>query len=152
MIKAIPIVFFLLIFTQSVFAQEVEDAQIDAQSGIEDFFDEIGDFAEANTNSSEWFDDDKKDQINELTHSGVHTGKTAFNLWFAFHEFVVDAIFASSPVPFDKGIIILVSFVLGTLLVVALFWSFIKRIWKIVLVLIAIIVVIIILPIEFPSL
>lgn len=151
MLKAVPVVFLLLLFPASVFGQE-EDPNIDAKTGIEDFFDSIGDFAEANTNSSDYFDQDKKDQINQVTHSGVHTGKTAFNLWFSFHEFIVDAIFAGSPVPFDRGIIIIVSFVVGTILVTLLFWTFIKKVWKIVLVLIALIAIVVILPIEFPSL
>ena len=151
MLRGIPIVFFLLLFPASAFAQE-EEVQIEVKGTIDGFFDGIGDFAQANINTSEWFDQSKKDQINEVTESGVNTGKTAFDLWFSFHQFIVDAIFAGSPLPFDRGIIVLVSFVIGTILVFKLFWSFIKRIWKIVLVLIAIIAIVLIAPIEFPSL
>lgn len=151
MLRGIPIVFFLLLFPASAFAQE-EEVQIEVKGSIDDFFDGVGDFAQANINTSEWFDQSKKDQINEVTESGVNTGKTAFDLWFSFHQFIVDAIFAGSPLPFDRGIIVLVSFVIGTILVFKLFWSFIKRIWKIVLVLIAIIAIVLIAPIEFPSL
>lgn len=151
MLRGIPIVFFLLLFPASAFAQE-EEVQIEVKGSIDSFFDGIGDFAQANINTSEWFDQSKKDQINEVTESGVNTGKTAFDLWFSFHQFIVDAIFAGSPLPFDRGIIVLVSFVIGTILVFKLFWSFIKRIWKIVLVLIAIIAIVLIAPIEFPSL
>ncbi len=151
MMRVIPILFFLLLFPTSAFAQE-EEVQIEVKGTIDNFFDSIGDFAQANINTSTWFDPSKKDQINEVTESGVQTGKTAFDLWFSFHQFIVDAIFAGSPLPFDRGIIVLVSFVIGTILVFKLFWSFIKRIWKIVLVLIAIIAIVLIAPIEFPSL
>ena len=151
MLRGIPIVFFLLLFPASAFAQE-EEVQIEVKGTIDGFFDGIGDFAQANINTSEWFDQSKKDQINEVTESGVNTGKTAFDLWFSFHQFIVDAIFGGSPLPFDRGIIVLVSFVIGTILVFKLFWSFFKRIWKIVLVLIAIIAIVLIAPIEFPSL
>lgn len=147
------IVFLLLIFMPQAFAQyEDPETQIEVKNTIGDFFEGVGDFAEANTNSSEWFDQAKKDNINEVTQSGVKTGKTAFDLWFSFHQLVVDAIFAGSPIPFDRGIIVLISFVIGTLLVFKLFWAFIKKIWKIVLVLIALIAIVIIAPIEFPSL
>lgn len=135
-----------------MFAQEEPEIQLEVKSGIDDFFQAIGDFAEANTNSSDWFSQAKKDNVNEVTQSGVKTGQTAFDLWFSFHQLVVDAIFAGSPVPFDRGIIVLVSFVVGTLLVFKLFWAFIKKIWKVALVIIALIAIVMIAPIEFPSL
>jgi len=150
MLKAIPIIFFLLIFTQPVFAQE-NQTDIGIQEGISEFFDSIEDFGSAQTNSSEWFDQEKKDEINQVGASAVETAKTSFDLWWTFHEFIVDLVFAGSPVDFDKGIIILVSFVIGTLLVVKLFWAFFKKIWKIVLAIVAIIAVILISGIQFPS-
>ncbi len=150
MIKAIPVVFFLLIFTQPIFAQETEGELGIAQS-IDDFFDAIQDFGSAQTNSSTWFDQEKKDELNAIGESATNTGKTAFQLWWDFHHFIVDLVFAGSPVDFDKGIVILVSFVIGTLLVVKLFWAFFKKIWKIVLAIVAIIAVILISGIQFPS-
>ncbi len=151
MIWVIPILFFLLFFPVSAFAQE-EEVQIEVKGTIDEFFESIGDMAEANINTTTWFDQDKKDQVNEVTESAVTTGKTAFDLWWSFHRLIVDAIFAGSPIPFDRGIIVLVSFVVGTILVFMLFWSFIKKIWKIALVIIAIIAIVLIAPIEFPSL
>jgi hypothetical protein len=150
MIKAIPIIFFLLIFTQPIFAQETE-TEIGIQDSIDDVFDEIEDFGSAQTNSSEWFDQQKKDEINNVGDSAISTAKSSFQLWWDFHHFIVDLVFAGSPVAFDKGIIVLVSFVIGTLLVVKLFWAFFKKIWKIVLAIVAIIAVIMISGIEFPS-
>ena len=150
MIKAIPVLFFLLIFTQPIFAQETE-AELGIQESIDDFFDSIQDFGSAQTNSSTWFDQEKKDELNAIGESATNTGKTAFELWWNFHRFIVDLVFAGSPVDFGKGIIILVSFVIGTLLVVKLFWAFFKKIWKIVLAIVAIIAVILISGIQFPS-
>jgi len=150
MLKAIPVIFFLLLFPVSAFAEE--EVQVEVKGTIDDFFDSIGDMAEANINTTTWFEQNKKDQVNEVTESAVNTGKTAFDLWFSFHQLIVDAIFAGSPIPFDRGIIVLVSFVVGTVLVFLLFWNFIKRIWKIALVIIAIIAIVLIAPIEFPSL
>lgn len=118
---------------------------------IEKVFDTIDDFAQAQTNSSEWFDQDKKDEINKVTKSGTNAGKTAFELWCDFHHFIVDAVFAGSPVPFDKGIIVLVSFVLGTILIAKLFLSFFKKIWKIVIAILGVIAVIMISGMQFPS-
>ncbi len=150
MLKAIPILFFLLIFTQPIFAQETE-TEIGIQGSIDDVFDEIEDFGEAQTNASDWFDQQKKDEINNVGDSAIETAKTSFQLWWDFHHFIVDLVFAGSPVAFDKGIIVLVSFVIGTLLVVKLFWAFFKKIWKIVLAIVAIIAVILISGIQFPS-
>jgi hypothetical protein len=144
------VVFLLLIFIPQVFAQETE-TELGVQSSIDDMFDAIEDFGEAQTNSSEWFDQEKKDELNRVGESATNTGKTAFQLWWDFHHFIVDLVFAGSPVDFDKGIIVLVSFVIGTLIVVKLFWTFFKRIWKIVLAIIAIIAVILISGIQFPS-
>jgi len=144
------IVFLLLIFMPQVFAQETE-TELGVQQSIDDMFDAIEDFGEAQTNSSTWFDQDKKDELNRVGESATNTGKTAFQLWWDFHHFIVDLIFAGSPVEFDKGIIVLVSFVIGTLIVVKLFWTFFKKIWKIVLAIVAIIAVILILGIQFPS-
>lgn len=150
MLKAIPVLFFLLLFPISAFAEE--EVQVEVKGTIDDFFDSIGDMAEASINTTTFFDQDKKEQVNEVTESAVATGKTAFDLWFSFHQLIVDAIFAGSPIPFDRGIIVLVSFVVGTVLVFLLFWNFIKRIWKIALVIVAIIAIVLIAPIEFPSL
>ena len=89
------VVFLLLIFIPQAFAQyEDPETQIEVKNTIGDFFEGVGDFAQANTNSSEWFDQDKKDSLNEVTQSGVETGKTAFDIWFSFHQLVVEASFA----------------------------------------------------------
>ena len=125
--------------------------QSEIQAGISSIFDAIGEFGKAQTDSTDWVDQEKKDQINEVNDSGVHTGKTAFGLWWAFHEFVVNAIFAGSPIPFDQGIAVLISFVLSAVLVFLLFKDFIKKTWKIGAVIVAVIAVILILGIQAPS-
>ncbi len=150
MIKAIPILFLILFLPIQTFAQENE-TEIGIQGSIDEFFDWIQDFGSAQTNSTTWFDQEKKDELNAIGESATNTGKTAFQLWWDFHHLIVDLVFAGSPVDFDKGIIILVSFVIGTLLVVKLFWAFFKKIWKIVLAIVAIIAVILISGIQFPS-
>lgn len=144
------IVFLLLIFMPQVFAQETETV-LGIDDSVDDIFDAIEDFGEAQTNATTWFDQEKKDELNKLGESATNTGKTAFELWWNFHHLIVDLVFAGSPVPFDKGIIVLISFVIGTLIVVKLFWTFFKRIWKIVLAIVAIIAVILISGIQFPS-
>lgn len=156
MLKAIflltipSIVFLLLIFMPQVFAQETETV-LGIDDSVDDMFDAIQDFGQAQTNVSTWFDQKKKDEINSLGESATNTGKIAFDLWWNFHQLIVDLVFAGSPVEFDKGIIVLISFVIGTLLVVKLFWAFFKKIWKIVLAIVAIIAVILISGIQFPS-
>ena len=150
MIKAVPILFVILFLPIQAFAQETE-TELGVQQSIDDMFDAIEDFGEAQTNSSDWFDQEKKDELNRVGESATNTGKTAFQLWWDFHHFIVDLVFAGSPVDFDKGIIVLVSFVIGTLIVVKLFWVFFKKIWKIVLAIVAIIAVILISGIQFPS-
>ena len=146
-----PFLFLLIFVPNTAFAQEEYSGECIIKEPIDKVFDQIDDFAEAQTNSSDWFDTDKKDEINKVTDSGVSSGKSAFELWCNFHHFIVDAVFAGSPVPFDRGIIVLVSFVLGTILVFKLFWEFFKRIWKIVLAIVAIIAVFIISGVQFPS-
>lgn len=148
--KSIPIILLLFLIPIPAFAQS-EGTECIIAEPVNRVFDQIDDFAEAQTNSSDWFDQEKKDQINKVTDSGTGTGKIAFQLWCGFHHFIVDAVFAGSPVPFDHGIVVLVSFVLGIILVVKLFWEFLKKIWKIVLILIAIIAIFVIAPIDFPS-
>jgi len=144
------IVFLLLIFMPQVFAQETETV-LGIDDSVDEMFDAIEDFGEAQTNASTWFDQKKKDELNSLGESATNTGKIAFDLWWNFHQLIVDLVFAGSPVEFDKGIIVLISFVIGTLLVVKLFWAFFKKIWKIVLAIVAIIAVILISGIQFPS-
>lgn len=132
-------------------AEDIEDAGLGLKEGIAGIFDQIGSFGMAQTNSSDWFDQDKKDQINEVTDSATGTGKIAFDLWFSFHELIVDAVFAGSPVPFDRGFIILISFVVGAILVTLLFKTFFMKIWKVALAIIIFIAIIMILGIEAPA-
>lgn len=149
--ELIPLFFILLIIPIPAFAQEFEEGECIIKEPIDQVFDSIEDFAQAQTNGSDWFDQEKKDQINKVTDSGTNTGKVAFELWCNFHQFMVDGIFAGSPVPFDKGIIVLVSMVVGTVLVFKLFWEFFKKIWKITLIMVAIIAIVLISGIQFPS-
>lgn len=151
LMKLIPILFLLFLIPIPAFAQDASSTECIIKEPIDKVFDTIDDFAEAQTNSSDWFDQEKKDEINRVTDSGTASGKSAFELWCNFHHFIVDAVFAGSPVPFDRGIIVLVSFVLGTILVFKLFWEFFKKIWKIVLAIVAIIAVFIISGVQFPS-
>jgi len=148
--KSLFIFPFLVLLFNPAFAQE-EDSESAIRSTIEGIFNTTGDFAEAQINSSTWFDQQKKDDLNIATEAGVSTGKTALNLYLDFHNFIVNLIFAGSPVEFDRGIIVLVSFVVGAVLVFFLFWAFIKKIWKVALVLVAIVVIIWIAGIQFPS-
>ncbi len=152
MLRLIPIVFFLVLFTVPAFAQQNQtEPEIEIKGAIDELFDAIRKFGQEQTNASTWFDPDKKDEINRVGESAITTGKTAFELWFSFHKLIVDTVFAGSPVPFDRGIIVLVSLVIGTVLVFKLFWAFFKKIWKIVLVIISIIAVFLISGIQFPS-
>lgn len=150
--------FFILLIvltTVPVYGEEVPDEEEHEVSyvrgAIDAMFDAIGDFGRAQTDDTTWFDDEKKEQINEVNEHGVNTGKTAIELWWSFHEFVVNAIFAGSPIPFDKGIAIVIGFVLSSILVFFLLKDFIKKTWKIGAVLIAVIAIILILGIEAPT-
>lgn len=130
------------------YAEEEIHEQSAVMAGINAMFDKIGEFGEAQTNSTTWFDEEKKEQVNEVNDQGVKTGKTAVGLWWDFHEFVVKGIFAGSPIPFDVGIAVLISFVLSAILVFFLFKDFIKKTWKIGAVIVAVIAIILILGIE----
>ena len=118
---------------------------------MDDMFDGIGVFAKDQVNGFDAFDEDKKQEIVELTDTGIHTGKTSVELWFGFHEFVVDGVFAGSPIPFDRGIVVLISFVVTTIVVTFLVWSFFKKTWKIALALMGFIAIILVAGIQFPS-
>lgn len=128
-----------------------EESVLGVKGFINGIFENIGEFGMAQTNSTTWFNQEKKDQINDVTNAGVETGKTSVDLWLNFHELIVDAVFAGSPVPFDKGIIVLISFVLTTIVVVLMVWSFFKRTWKIALILIGFIAIVLVAGIQFPS-
>ena len=115
---------------------------------IGDIFDGISGFGEAQTNSS-GLPQEKIDEINEVNEIAIETGKTAVDLWWDFHKLIVNSVFAGSPVPFDRGIIVLISLVITTIVVTKLFWEFFKKTWKIALALIVFITIIWIAGIEF---
>lgn len=156
----LPILFTILFnpaFAQIPETLDEMEEQLDTDSvfGIKAFmnevFDSVGVFGKDQTNGFDGFNQDKKDQINNLTDSGVEAGKTSVDLWFKFHEFVVDGVFAGSPIPFDRGIVVLISFVVTTIVVTLLIWTFAKRTWKIALALIAFIAIVLVAGIQFPS-
>jgi hypothetical protein len=151
----IPVVDFDTEFPDEIVESMEEQLEGDSVFGIrgfmDDMFDSIGEFGKAQTEGFDGIDQAKKDQIMDLTDSGVETGKTSVSLWFGFHEFVVDAVFAGSPIPFDKGIVVLISFVVTTIVVTLLVWTFFKKTWKIALALIGFIAVVLVAGIQFPS-
>ena len=154
-------IFFIIAFNP-VYAQvlpdEIDDVieGLDPDSstdlGIKDFiggiFESISDFGEAQTNSS-GLPQQKIDEINKVNDIAIETGKTSVDLWWHFHELIVNSVFAGSPVPFDRGIIALISLVITSIIVVKLFWEFFKKTWKIAIALIAFITIIWIAGIEF---
>ncbi len=150
-------IFFTPAFAQVPTTVEEMEEQLEGDSvfGIkgfmDDVFDSIGIFAKDQVEGFDAFDEDKKQEISDLTDTGINTGKTSVDLWFSFHEFVVDAIFAGSPIPFDTGIVVLISFVVTTIVVTFLVWSFFKKTWKIALVLMGFIAIVLIAGIQFPS-
>ena len=156
----LPILFIFLFnpaYAQ-VLPEEVDDVidgldpDTESDLGIKDFiggiFDDISSFGEAQTNSS-GLPQEKIDEINNVNQIAIETGKTSVSLWWNFHELIVNSVFAGSPVPFDRGIIILISLVITTVIVVKLFWEFFKKTWKIALALIVFITIIWVAGIEF---
>lgn len=154
--------FIFILFFNPAYAQilpdEIEaiteglDPDSDTDLGIKDFigsiFDGISGFGEAQTNSS-GLSQEKIDEINKVNDIAIETGKTSVELWWNFHELIVNSVFAGSPVPFDRGIIVLISLVITTIIVTRLFWEFFKKTWKIALALIVFITIIWIAGIEF---
>lgn len=155
---------FFILFFNPAYAQflpdEIEviteglDPDSDSDLGIKDFiggiFDSISSFGEAQTNSS-GLPQEKIDEINKVNEIAIETGKTSVSLWWNFHELIVNSVFAGSPVPFDRGIIVLISLVITTIIVTKLFWEFFKKTWKIAMALIVFITIIWIAGIEFIS-
>ncbi len=71
-------------------------------------------------------------------------------MWLWLHEALIDVILYISGlmgVNFDKGVALLISFVLGTGLIAFIIWRFLKHFWKFALVIVIIIAVVWILPI-----
>ena len=154
--------FLFILFFNPAYAQvlpdEIEELgeALDPDSGtdlgIKDFiggiFDQISSFGEAQTNSS-GLEPQKIDEINKVNDIAIETGKTSIDLWWNFHELIVNSVFAGSPVPFDRGIIVLISLVITSIVVAKLFWEFFKKTWKIALALIVFITIIWIAGIEY---
>jgi hypothetical protein len=154
--------FLFILFFNPAYAQvlpdEIEelgqalDPESGSDLGIKDFiggiFDDISSFGEAQTNSS-GLDPQKIDEINKVNEIAIETGKTSIDLWWNFHELIVNSVFAGSPVPFDRGIIVLISLVITSIVVAKLFWEFFKKTWKIALALIVFITIIWIAGIEY---
>ncbi len=154
--------FIFILFFNPAYAQvlpdEIEELgeALDPDSttdlGIKDFiggvFDQISSFGEAQTNSS-GLPPQKIDEINKVNNIAIETGKTSVDLWWHFHELIVNSVFAGSPVPFDRGIIVLISLVITSIVVAKLFWEFFKKTWKIALALIVFITIIWIAGIEY---
>lgn len=124
------------------------DSDLGVKSLIGGIFDSISSFGEAQTNSS-GLPPNKIDEINNVNHIAIETGKTSVDLWWHFHELIVNSVFAGSPVPFDRGIIVLISLVITSVVVTKLFWEFFKKTWKIALALIVFITIIWIAGIEY---
>lgn len=156
--KTIIFSLFLLIFISPAFAQEEvppefnpEEPAFGNHDFADNFFDNVGEFAKSQVNGSTYFDEEKKQQIRDVTDAGVESGQNAFHFWYSFHEFIINAIFAGSPIPFGIGIAVVVSFVLSSIIVSLILWAFIKKVWKIILAIIAVIAIIMIAGIELPS-
>jgi len=153
---------FFILFFNPAFAQVLPDeietftegmdpdstTDLGIREFIGDIFDTISGFGEAQTNSS-GLPQEKIDEINKVNEIAIETGKTSVDLWWNFHELIVNSVFAGSPVPFDRGIIVLISLVITTIVVTKLFWEFFKKTWKIALALIVFITIIWIAGIEF---
>ena len=129
---------------------ESNDSVFGVKPIISKILETIGNFGITQTDQSS-FDPDKKVKIDKVIKSGVATGNVLFDLWFHFHEFIVNVIFAGSPVPIEKGMIVLISFIVTTIAISYLMWSLIKKLWKVVLILVGIIVILLVAGIQFPS-
>lgn len=143
-------IFFLLIF-HSAFADS-NQSQFNIKDPTEQILELITNFTEVQVQSSPLLDQEKKDAINKALDSGLSAQKTSISLWDDVHQFIIDTIFAGSPIRFDHGIIILIAFVISTVLLFTVFLAFIRKFWKIAIVVIAIIAVVLIFGIEFPTL
>ncbi len=117
---------------------------------IKEFFEWIGNFTKSNINNSD-LEQEKINQISNVTDSGVTVAERAVDLWLGFHELIINTIFAGSPVKFDVGIAVMIAFVVGTALVFMFLWKFIKHAWKWIILIVAFIAFIMILGIQAPS-
>jgi len=117
---------------------------------ITEFFDWIGNQSKANIEAGD-LPDTKKEQLKDATDSSVNFGVQGANLFTAIHQFIVDWIFFGSPIEFDRGIAILISFVVGVGILMKLGWKMIKHVWKWVIGILIFIGIILVLGIQAPS-
>jgi len=142
-------IFFLLIF-QPAFAQDT-DSQNRANQIIEQVINKTIDFIQVQINSSSWLDQQKKDELNKATESGLDARRTIASFLSDVRQFIVHIIFADSPIPFDSGIIFIVGFVIGTTLFFTLLWKSLKKFWKIAIPIVAVIAIILVSGIQLPT-
>ena len=152
--RLIWVIFFLFILVMLAIGMTIPAfAQTEAEqvaNPIKAFFDWIGSFVSANMDASD-LPQEKIDQIKDTSDAGVTVAERTIDLWLGFHELIINAIFAGSPIEFDKGIAIMISFVVGSALVLMLLWKFVKHAWKWILVSLGFIAFILILGIEAPK-
>lgn len=142
------IVLFLIGFLSPAYAQEETSVSLVTEP-IGEFFEWFGNFTKANIQQSD-LPEQKKDEIMNTADAGVGVAEKTINLWTGFHELIINAIFAGSPIEFDKGIAVMISFVVSTALVMMLLWKFVKHAWKWILAIVGFIAFILVLGIEAP--
>lgn len=105
-------------------------------------FDWINEIFTATIDDSD-LDPETNENLQDTLDSGTDAGKKGVSLWFAIHEFFVDAIFAGTneaDLPIDKDMIVIISMIMVFLLMLGLIMKLFRENLKI-----AIIVVIILL-------
>lgn len=126
-----------------VFAEESEEPQ-----GMMDaFIDYTTNMIINNLENSE-LDDNTKQGTIQITEQGGEGGKKAWDLWTWLHEALVDGILWLTGGHLDKGIALLISFVVGTIILILAAWKIKGHLWKIGLAVFAVVAIIWILPIH----
>ena len=133
----IGIVLLLVVSVPVVYADMGFDDQ------IKGFFDWLNDVISGTVTESN-LPSNTEENLQNVVNSGSDAGVKGVSLWFSFHSFIVDLIFAGtdeSNLPIDKDMIIIISMVLVAILGIILLKKLMQENGKLVIIIIFVILV-----------
>ncbi len=140
----LPILFLIWLFPLAFAGGEAEAIR----TPLESLFDYVTNIITANVGD---VSDPKTNATVDIIETGNEGAKKTLGLWLWLHEALIDVMLWFSSilgVGFDKGVALLLSFILGTIIIAVALWKFAKHFWKFAIVIAIAIAVVWILPIE----